>query len=463
MELSLKNLEIGFKPNEKLELAKKVLLLSYVVLETLYKTIVGMYMAVEMDRLQCVVGAALATVLLIELVRLNNDDKILWIKNHSLVLVYFVIRCITFVAIGFQYTMLRSVFFEGIYLLILTELILDGRFCRNVIFKFFIAANVLLNIVNAYIYSYCESVSIAGTFMEDELFNYFTQYTYADAYTGMYYSSMYSNPNQMGLMTALAIILAINYISKDMSALKGFLAMIYFIFSLYCVEISNCSNAYVSLIAVACAYLVVKFVKYFTKKKLTVICLICCVLVTGVFYGIAAIHGEYDEYTTLEFKINDLSTERYAIWKDSYYSHQEEALLGCGNITLEKRDRYQYNLDKGIDRGFDINSSLIDYVGPHNGYIGMISCTGILGFIAFLGLLIKRILNSRSLDKPYWYLAIIFILVINLFECMMPVSKNFITLYMFLILAMDDRETLGKLALDDEDSDGESLTEEALQ
>lgn len=425
-----------------MELVRNSLLIAYVLLETLYKTILGKYLAVPMERLQFVVGAALVCLVIFEWFRLNKENKIKWIKRHLIVFVYFAVRIITFINVGFAYTMLRSLFFEGIYLLVLTELILDSKFCKDILFKIFIAINLILNIANTFFYLYCNNAEASGTAATDTVYLFANTYTHIADFEWFNYSSMYSNPNQIGLMTGLAMILALNYISKNMNSIQKILATAYFAFSAYCLWYSNCSSSHVGMIAVAGAFILVTKAKFFDRKRIILTCLGCCILATGCIYTITAVNDEYGPFTPFEDKINILSTQRYTIWKDSFYSHKDEALLGCGNMTLEKRDRYQYNLDKGIDKGLDINGSLIDYVGPHNGYIGTISCAGILGFLAFLAVILKKIKDSRSLNENYWYLAIVFILVINLFECMMPVSKNFITMYMFMIISMDDREEL---------------------
>jgi len=439
--LQLKGPQITFEPNPKIELLKKIMLITYVVLETLYKTIFGKYLAVEMERLQCVAGAVLACLLLIEWFRLDKDNKIKWIKRHSIVFIYFAIRVVTFISIGMQYTMLRSVFFEGIYLLVLTELVLDYEFCKKVLFRFFILANLLLNIVNTFFYLYCNHIETMGYNISSPIYIFANTYTHVGDFTWYNYCSMYSNPNQIGLMTGLAMVIAINYLAKEILPKCKVITGIYFAFSAYCLIYSNCSSSHIAMIAVICAFVLVTKTRRFDNKKIIITCLICCVFATCCVYAITSISDEYTE-NEFETELNMISTSRYTIWKDSYYSHQDEFLLGCGNMTLEKRDRYQYNLDKGNNLGLDINSSLIDYVGPHNGYIGTISCAGLLGFAAFIALLLKKINDSKSLNQGYWYLAIVFILVINLFECMVPISKNFITLYMFLILAMDDREEI---------------------
>lgn len=439
--LQLKGPQITFEPNPKIELLKKIMLITYVVLETLYKTIFGKYLAVEMERLQCVAGAVLACLLLIEWFRLDKDNKIKWIKRHSIVFIYFAIRVVTFISIGMQYTMLRSVFFEGIYLLVLTELIVDNEFCRKMVFRGFILMNLALNIINTCIYAYCNLTDIVNNVEMTFLHRMVSIYTYVGDYSGVSYCSMYSNPNQIGLMTGIALLISINYLSKDMSILSKGLVGIYYIFSFYCIYYSNCRSAQLMLLVVIFMLITCNKTKVFkNKKKIIVLCMIVCIIFTACIYIIAMTHYEYGWPTLFEVQLGNVSTQRYFIWKDCYYSHQDELLLGCGNMTLEKRDRYQYNLDKGIDKGLDINSSLIDYVGPHNGYIGTISCAGLTGFVAFIMLLLKKISDSKSLNEGYWYLAIVFILGINLFECMMPISKNFVTLYMFLIMSMSDRE-----------------------
>ena len=236
MELvQLKGPEISFKPNRKLEATKNAMLIAYVVLETLYKTIFGKYLAVEMERLQCVVGAVLACLLLVEWFRLDKDNKIKWIKRHAIVFIYFAIRVITFVSIGLQYTMLRSVFFEGIYLLVLTELIVDNEFCNRIICRLFIGINFVLNVINTYFFLYCDHVLANGTYIDNSVYNFANEYTYMNDFIWFNSCVLYSNPNQIGLMTGMAILIAINYIPKVMSTKGKVLISAYFIFSAYCV------------------------------------------------------------------------------------------------------------------------------------------------------------------------------------------------------------------------------------
>ena len=76
-------------------------------------------------------------------------------------------------------------------------------------------------------------------------------------------------------------------------------------------------------------------------------------------------------------------------------------------------------------------------LGPHNGYISMISGAGWLGLLLFIAILIQRILRSKNLEKGNWYLMLIFIFAINCFESLFILNRFFAGFYMFLILEAD--------------------------
>lgn len=450
-----KTLDIEIKENEKLNKVKNILLILYVALETLYKTIAGMYFASDMDRLQCVVAVLLIGLVAVEFLRLDKENKIKWLKKNVLVIGYFIVRLITFIHVGMEYTVIRSMLFEVVYLVALTELLVSGSLCRNIIMKAFVIANLILNVFNTAAYEFCRIIYPNGDYAGSSLFNFIVEKTYVDFNAeGLLVwqnSAMYGNPNQMGLMTGMAVLITLNYLSKNMSAGKKIAFVLYYIFSAYCIIFSDCASVLVGLVGATGAFILVKLIKSVNRKKIIFICLACCIAVTAGAYAYISTYEEY-RITYTEYAIDQATSHRYGIWKDCYHSHQEEMLLGCGNITLEKRDRYQYNLDKGIDYGYDINESLIDFYGPHNGYIGMLSCAGILGSLMFLLTFIKKIADCKMLNKKSWYLLVVFLLVINLFECMIIISKNFCCLYLFLILAMDDNEDdeTGKLPVMEE-------------
>lgn len=436
----------------KINSASTVLLILYIVLDTLNKTIFSMYFYSIMEKTQYGVAGILIILFLLKLVALDNNWKKKWVSNNCFILIYFVIRLLCLVHVGFEYTVIRSLVFEIIYLVVLSEVFINSALCRRIILRFFISTIFVLNIINTFFYLYCTNALNNGTYMQDNICQFALKYTYIQDIAWYCSSSMYSNPNFLGLVTGLTLLLSLVYYPKDKRFLAKLGYLLFFGFSLYCIWYSNCSSSHVGLIIVLITAVIVNKTHFVTQTRVVVACLLCCVLATACIIGfINSNNNEFGQYSLLEERIDYYSSQRYTIWKDCYYSHQDEAWLGCGNITLEKRDRYQYNLDKGIDLGLDIRGSLIEYVGPHNGYIGMISCTGILGFIAFILLLLKKIVDAKALKTRHWYLAVIFILIINLFECMMPISKNFCSLYMFIILAMGDDNNEKNLPLESEE------------
>lgn len=430
------------QPNDKIKQVINWLLFIYVAIETVYKTIFGLYFEVTMERIQCIIGAGLALLAVYTFVKSDKGTRKKWIVGNAFVFAYFLVRVVTLIYTGVQYTVIRGLFFEGIYLIVLSSLIVDTKFCKRTIFPFFIAFNFVLNCINIVFYYACKN-AVVGSSGPNILYQFALKYTFLGNESTYYYSCLYANPNFFGMMTGLALIISLNYFYKGMDRRKKIVYAVYVIFSLYCILVSNCSSAIVGLAACAFVVYLVKKFKCFTRKTVIIWCAILAVLASSSVLVYISMQNELGAYTEEEGKMSRLTTGRYAIWKDCYYGHNDvdKLLLGCGNITLEKQERYEYMLTKGPDYGYDKDGSLSELVGTHNGYIGMLYCTGIFSALLFMCILFKRIRTSNILNKKYWYLAIIFVVVINLVESMIILSKNFPCLYMFLILAMDDEKT----------------------
>ena len=139
-------------------------------------------------------------------------------------------------------------------------------------------------------------------------------------------------------------------------------------------------------------------------------------------------------YTDLEHKMDKISSGRYLIWKECIINQNNSLIFGEGNLKLEQEERIQYiNDHEDIYWGYVSSSQL----GPHNGYIGMISATGWAGFGLFIAILLQRIKRAKHLEKGRWYLMLIFIFVINCFESLFVLNRFFTCFYMFLILETD--------------------------
>ena len=162
------------------------------------------------------------------------------------------------------------------------------------------------------------------------------------------------------------------------------------------------------------------------------------VLTLVPIYGLI---GHYESkaslsYEPLEDKLNLVSSTRYAIWKECFITQQDDLLFGKGSLKLEQQARK--------DLMKEYQSGSVDYryfttveLGPHNGYISMISGAGWLGLMLFIAILIQRIRRSKNLEKGSWYLMLVFIFAINCFESLFILNRFFACFYMFLILESD--------------------------
>ena len=106
-----------------------------------------------------------------------------------------------------------------------------------------------------------------------------------------------------------------------------------------------------------------------------------------------------------------------------------------GNLKLEQDARKEMVAANncGEYSWYEIAAEL----GPHNGYISMISGAGWLGLLLFIAILIQRIRRSKNLEKGNWYLMLVFIFAINCFESLFILNRFFACFYMFLILESD--------------------------
>lgn len=409
----------------------------YAALEILATTVVGKYFIEWMERGQILLSIILITLVVASFFQLRGEEKRTYIKRQSLIILYFLIRLITFITTGMEYTMARSVIFEGLYLIVLTGLVIDSEFVKKYVFSFLIFTNLGLNIINTIVNLYCEPMRL-GKISEDKFYIFTYYHTYLGDFPNYSYSSMYSNPNHIGMLTGLAVLIALSLYDSKMNKIIKLLYPVYILFSLYCIWYSNCSSSQVGTIAVVLAWIIVKFVKPVTPKKIVYLCLACCIAVTctmQVYISKQLPPGE--PYTEIEMQLEDKTTTRYSVWKDAYFSHKEEILLGCGNVSLEKLDRSKYESEIGIYNG---GLSILDMKGlrgTHSGYLGMFYCTGLLGSLVFLLILIQKIRKSQFLEKDLlYYLTMVFLLVVNLVENQTIIRNNPYILLVLLILEM---------------------------
>ena len=148
-------------------------------------------------------------------------------------------------------------------------------------------------------------------------------------------------------------------------------------------------------------------------------------------------------YEPFEQSLDSMSSGRYRIWKEAIMVQGENPLFGVGNLKTEREERmelvHEMNADSIRETGKGIPEGYLSVcgMGIHNGYMGLISATGILGFILFISILIRTILRSGSLSKDKWYLLLVFIFTINCFESLFIIGRFYGVFLMFLVLETD--------------------------
>lgn len=423
-----------------IDISAKVFISFYLILFTLYNTLIGKYYVGWIERLECITGAVLAVLFLIKLFSSSKNDKREWFFKSLPVLFYFIIRAACFVFNGFDYSIIRTIFFEGIYLLVICELIIDKEFIKTVLFKIFIGINLAFNICNVFFYIYDKyfiHISHKGTLW---VYDVYVNYTYFTELPRCYYSSMYINPNTFGIMTAVSLILACSFFSKNNRKISNVLLAIYCFFSLYCVWISTCRTALIGLFIVLVTFILIKLIRFdyklVLKFAMCIITLSTALMYTFIVMGTGDVS---EKYTNKENMFNSITNERYSVWKEATEAHSDKLLLGTGSLKNELNERNQY-----MEKKYSTAALKEEFVpskwGPHNGYFGMLFCTGILGFVLFMYILYKRINRIDNCSNIWCILAILFILLINIFECLLIVSKYYTCLLLFMLLEVCSEE-----------------------
>jgi O-antigen ligase len=137
-------------------------------------------------------------------------------------------------------------------------------------------------------------------------------------------------------------------------------------------------------------------------------------------------------YSESEKTIDALSTGRYIIWKECIMTQEGDMLFGKGSLHLEQESREEFV--SNLEQDYYWRYITASHLGTHNGYLSMISTTGLVGFGLFIAILMQRIVKAKNLKNGNLYLILVYIFVINFFESLFIVNRFFICFYLFLIL-----------------------------
>lgn len=415
-------------------LSSRILMPFMAVLFISTNTVVNLWSSKRIETVQNILAILLLGIVAWYLLSSPKQRFKPWLKANFLVVAYFIVRLISLWQSGFDYSVIRSLIFELFFLIGICDFTVNSKSRGKFYITFFMWFEFIVTAL-------CILIFLIVPHMDRTVQDLISSVTY---YMDDQRAALFSNVNFAGAIAGIAIVISVIIYNKKVYNDK--LVIAFGAYNLFCLIFFGARSAEAGMIAVVFFFALKKCISKIDIKKLTIAALIAIVLILIPLYGFIGYNesNAHMSYTAMEDKLNSASSERYLIWKESYITQQDDFMFGKGSINLDKQARW--------DLVTKYDSSQIEYryfmaaeLGPHNGYIGMISVTGWLGFILFVAILIQRIWRSRNMKSGNWYLMLIYVFTINCFECWFILTRFMACFFMFLILESDwdgEEETL---------------------
>jgi len=386
-------------------------------------TVFDIWIGNRMETVQNIIGAVIVFIFICNLVYKPHVSIPEWAKENILAIAYFTIRFISCAMTGFDYSVIRSIFFEVFFLLCINKTFTNGDKNKAYI-KLFMWFEFLITSVGFLLY-------YASKILGEEFYNILESTTFIEQSER---AILYGNVNTAGMVAGFAVVFAVAVYKSGMFNKK--IVMLYGIYNFIAMLLYGCRSADVGILVSIVAFLVVLILPKINKKNLAVIILVVMTSSIIPIYGFIEIYSQENNYelTEMEHIANDVSTMRYMIWKECYMMQQESPLFGYGSLRLEREARQAFFSDLGDEYWRYEEAATI---APHNGYIGLISATGVLGLIALTVVIIDKIRKSKALETGLWYLIPVYIFTINCFESTLVLNRFVAFFFMLLILSFD--------------------------
>lgn len=387
---------------------------------------------------------------IVNFIRSSQKEKLDWLKQKNigipsiiLLMLYFIIRFVTLAYYDFDHGILHEIVFEGICLVAFSTFTMTKSTDFKLVAQVFIAIITLLNIVNDISYLLAQEALSSGN-LYSKLDMFLMEFN-SNANKGI----IYTNPNTGGVLTGLAILMALLFIKKENRKTFMWLTMIWII-NLISVYILFARSSFVALFIALLSMIILVVVKKAEPKVLVNICLISCIIVSGLIFTLIQINlKDGTQLSETESKINSLTTTRYQIWQDALVSHQNCFILGTGSYEIEIDSRNEYLKNAYLEQGGSEEDFMPTIFHLHSGYFGVLYYTGIIGFVLFFILIIDKVLASKVLNMEYvmrrdaiiFAAILIYLLVTNLVEPYFIGKRHIEFIFLVLILSLD-REKL---------------------
>lgn len=394
---------------------QNLLIPTMIILLFLYNTAVNIWVNGRIETAQNILAIVIVLVFICNIFSNPKENITNWISDNKWIVLYFVARGISLYLSGFDYSVIRTIFFELFLLVCITESLIKKNSSLYIsIFVVLQSTFTFLSLLIFYIKDY----------IGEQFVSMLYDMTYLDKCQN---ALLFGNPNSAGIMAGFAVIIAIVKLKECKN--NRFIPAIYGIFNIVALLLFGCRSAEIGLLAVLATLIIICIFKNISLKQITVVALIIGAVSIIPLYGIMEFEGGIDSlsFTENEANIDRLSSGRYIIWKECAIEQQDSLFFGEGSLKLEQAERTA--LFENISWSF----KKATVFGPHNGYIAMMSCTGIIGYVLFFIILLDKVLRIKN-RSSYWYLVLIFIFAINCFENLFILNRFFTSFYLFYIL-----------------------------
>lgn len=431
----------------------EILVLAYLVAVFAKETILPLFLKSQLETIQSVFGILILLAFLVELAFKTKHNFIEFIKSEKLIILFFVFRAFSYISNSCDYTVLRQIAFEAVYLVALCNIELSPDFFRKKAGVLYLGLASIANFIEI-----LERIILNLPVFSGTVQRFFLKISWFKNLDEIYKQSyFYTNPNHFGMYSMFAAIICLIFLktnSEKQHKKYLYILLVFFVASLI---ISRSRSCLISFALVILAYILVNRFKLSVRTVIKGTFGILLIGSLAIFTVIITHPDTEDDFTSIEKSINSYSTGRYYIWKNMYYS-REPIVLGLGSITREKRVRLEYEEGRGVTEAFEIheengtkvrikkfdkNSNLEDFKGPHNGYLAILSTAGIIAFGILIYYCASKLRKHHWFSQNNYYLIIIALAILNMLESMLITSKNIpLTITLLLLASAKTKENL---------------------
>ena len=363
----------------------------YTILKTYYDSTIG--------AMKTYVLLAIGLLFVVNFIRAPRQEKIDWIRRKNifvpsmvLIVLYFIARAVTIVLCDFDYSVIKTVVYEGIFLVAISRWTATDNMKFSDIAICIMVLITVINILNLLSFHYFMANAVSD-YSGNSLMTYMAGFT-PEINRGI----MYTNPNRGGILSGLALVLSLWFVRKNKK--KWLILLIpFWILNLYSMYILDCRNSNVAIFVALVSMVLLFAVKRLKPHVLVTICLICCVCVTAGIYGLIQ-YNLQDGDTTLsvtESQINAMTTGRYQIWQDAVASHADQWAFGAGSYEREIDERNAYLEERFVAAGGSEGQFVPTTLHLHNGYLSVMIYGGIFATALFIFIIVDKLFGAKSL------------------------------------------------------------------